>query len=82
MSTSVSSRSSSMSSVSLIISSMISRFQTGGSIRSKVPPRDNESAQIKIYCLTKVLDALSVWISDVDGYELLSHLGYPVLPSS
>ena len=49
---------------------MISMSQIGGSIRSKVPPKDNESAQIKIYCLTKVLDASLVSIFDVDGYEL------------
>ena len=59
-----------MSPVSSIISSMISMSQIGGSIRSKVPPKDNESAQIKIYCLTKVIDASLVPISDVDGYEL------------
>ena len=71
-----------MSPVSPIISSMISRSQTGGSIRSKVPPKDNESAQIKIYCLTKVLDASLVSISDVDGYELSLQSGYQLLPSS
>ena len=53
-----------------------------GSIRSKVPPKDNESAQIKIYCLTKILDASLVSISDVDGYELSLQSGYQLLPSS
>ena len=71
-----------MSPVSPIISSMISKSQTGGSIRSKVPPKDNESAQIKNYCLTKVLDASLVSISDVDGYELSLQSGYQLLPSS
>ena len=71
-----------MSPVSPIILSMISKSQTGGSIRSKVPPKDNESAQIKIYCLTKILDASLVSISDVDGYELSLQSGYQLLPSS
>ena len=69
-----------MSPVSPIISSMISKSQTGGSIRSKVLPKDNESAQIKIYCLTKVLDASLVSISDVVGYELSLHSTYKLFP--
>jgi hypothetical protein len=59
-----------MSPVSPIVSSMISKSQTGGSIRSKAPPKDSDSTQIKIYCLIKVLDASLVSISDVGGYEL------------